>query len=110
MIRLTALLVVFNLAGLPAANAACLAWCGPEPATTSHCHDEESPAIARDDGACAVLNERPFLREDPRPSFSIACGPLSYQPLTPAPDQPVAHVIAVGETSWARSAPLVLRL
>lgn len=110
MIRLTALLVVFNLAGLPAANGVCLAWCGPGPATTSHCHDEESPAIARIDGACAMLKERPYIREDPRPSFGIACGPLSFVPLPASPSAPVVAVSCNGPANWTWSTPFVLRL
>ena len=110
MIRLTALLVVFNLAGLPAANAVCLAWCGLRPATTAHCHDEESPAIARHDGACAVLKERPYVREEPQPSVGIACGLSSTAPLSWAQPAPAVIGTCCGPANWTPSPPLVLRI
>lgn len=72
MLRLTVLLIVVTLTGLPVLPAVCLTWCGEHRTTIGFCHDEAvgngSPVVTAANATCtALLTERTFIREEARP-------------------------------------------
>ena len=112
LMRVTAFVLVLMLTSLPTASAVCVTWCESQPATTSHCHQQESPAISAAQTACAALKDSPFVRQDLR----IALGAALQPSIDTVPD--ASHVGERGRLltvdAVARSAPtqrsLVLRL
>lgn len=114
MIRITAFLLAFTLTSFPAAAAVCVGWCGARPATTGHCHEEDSQALANAQGTCSVsIEPGPFVREE----FGVA--PLNTTAATP--DSEVRFALHVPWTAVViradrrlmavvESPPFVLRL
>lgn len=110
MLRITVFLVVLTLTSFPTAAAVCVAWCGAQAATGS-CHEQDSPQIASEQGRCAALEQRPFVREDLRTSLDAAPGLVILEVSAPLP--PAAAeipIVARGGGIQLPVARLVLRL
>ena len=112
MVRVTAFVLVLMLTSLPTASAVCVTWCESQPATTSHCHQQESPAISAAQTACAALKDSPFLRQDVRVALNAALGPMLGT--VSEPSHARQHGTMLTADSVPRGAPtqrsLVLRL
>jgi hypothetical protein len=112
MIRLTSLLIVLTLAGLPTATAVCLAWCDMEPSGAADCDHTERAAVLTHEDSCAVLVGSAFIRQDIRvgtdvvPALPVAPSPAALTLVTAAP-------LIRGDWRFVGSPPrahLVLRL
>ena len=112
MLRLTSLLIVLTLAGLPATSAMCLAWCGMQPAGAGDCQHSEGPATLVSGDSCAVLVGSPLIRQDVRAGPDVVIGlPVarSLAALNAATVEPLIRS-DWGVVGSPPRAPLVLRL
>ena len=117
MLRLTALLIVVTLTGLPVIPTACLMWCGTQDTTTTRfCHDEArngSVFISSANVTCrALVTEDWFIREEMRPVLH-AVYELPVSRTTVLPALATAHSFTGhdrGATDARATHPIVLRV
>jgi len=114
MLRLTAILVVATLTGLPVVPAACLTWCGEQQTTRGYCHDEAAkngaPIITTASASCgSVVTEGAFIREEGRPVLRAVQNLVALKIpglIAAAP----GFAAARSATDAPRQAPRVLRI
>ena len=111
MIRLTSLLIVLTLAGLPTTSAVCLTWCDTEPSGVGDCDHPEGAAVLPYGDSCAVLVGSAFIRQDVRGTDVVLALPVAQSPAALT----VAAVAPLIRSDWRfvgspPRAPLVLRL
>jgi hypothetical protein len=114
MLRLTVLLIVVTVTGLPVLPAACLIWCGEHRTTIGFCHDEAvksgSPVVTAANAACeALLTEGTFIREEVRPGLHA----VHTLPVFGAVASPAVPVLASRHRGMMNAPPkarLVLRV
>jgi hypothetical protein len=113
MLRLTVLLIVVTLTGIPVLPAACLTWCGEHRTTTGYCHEavkNGSPVVTDANATCkALLTERTFIREEARPVLH-AVHSLPVFRIAETTPTPALTGHRRGAMTAPPKAPLVLRV
>lgn len=115
MLRLSVLLIVVTLTGLPVLPAVCLTWCGEHRTTIGFCHDEAVknglPVVRAANATCtALLTERTFIREEARPVLHAVHTLPMFEAAAPLPAAAALASHHRGVIHAPLKAPLVLRV
>jgi|RhiMethySRZTD1v2_1073278.scaffolds.fasta_scaffold00121_15 hypothetical protein len=115
MLRLTVLLIVVTLTGLPVLPAACLTWCGEHRTTIGFCHDEAVknglPVVSAATVTCtALLADGTFVREEARPVLHAVQTLPVFGAVAPPPTAPLLAHLHRGVIDPPLNARLVLRV